>query len=89
MRDIVHGGIRNQLGPLVAGVLSGITTPTTKGPADVTLQLTRASHPAEAGCKRLTIGESAMCERRRQPKAASSPSVSCWWHVCRRAIGTA
>jgi hypothetical protein len=41
VRDVEHGRIRNQQGPSVAGVMSEITTPTTRGPA-----LSRPAHQA-------------------------------------------
>ncbi|GEC05275.1 hypothetical protein SSP24_29300 [Streptomyces spinoverrucosus] len=40
IRDIEHGRIRNHRVPSVAGVLSGITTPTTRGPASSPRPLT-------------------------------------------------
>ncbi|EKX61406.1 hypothetical protein STRIP9103_09146 [Streptomyces ipomoeae 91-03] len=33
IRDVEHGRIRNQQSPSVAGVMSEITTPTTRGSA--------------------------------------------------------
>jgi hypothetical protein len=45
VRHVEHGRIRNQQGLSVAGVLSGITTPTTTGPASSPHPLTSPFHP--------------------------------------------
>lgn len=50
MRDIERGRKRNQQGPSDAGVLSEVTTPTTRGPAlSPPTCLTSTFTPSEAG----------------------------------------
>lgn len=45
VRDVERGRIRTNRAPSVAGVLSGITTPTTRGPASSPHPLTSPFHP--------------------------------------------
>lgn len=45
MRDVERGSIRTNRAPLVAGVMSGITTPTTRGPASSPPPPTSPFHP--------------------------------------------